>query len=413
MDGYRKTPAKKDQSRGEIHERENRYHKNPLLLLLFTLGAGAALAQTSVFTYQGHLTDGGAPANGTYNMQFRLFDTGPVGTGTLIGSFSPPPVQVTSSGFTVLLDFGAGAFPGAARYLEMIVNGTPLNPRHPITSTPYAIRSLVSTSADTATNAAQLGGVAASRYVQADAAGNVSIGGNLTVNGALSLNTVNAQTQYNLGGQRILSASANSLALGSGSGNPNASAFSTFIGQGAGAVSTGGSNTFVGTSVGFSNTTGDSNSIFGEGSSEFNTTGSRNSYFGHGSGVFNLSGSDNAFFGYSAGTRNAANGNSFFGALAAVANTVGGANTFIGYRAGTANTTGPENSFLGRDAGVSNTTGGANTFIGFQSGFFNQTGFFNTIVGRPAHLAGACSRRLHDGQILERESLIKRGGATN
>ena len=35
-----------------------------------------ALAQSTTFTYQGRLTDGGTPANGMYNMQFRIFDTG-------------------------------------------------------------------------------------------------------------------------------------------------------------------------------------------------------------------------------------------------------------------------------------------------------------------------------------------------
>ena len=41
--------------------------------------------------------------------------------------------------FTVPLDFLAGGFPGAVRYLEIIVNGAPLNPRQQIISAPYAI----------------------------------------------------------------------------------------------------------------------------------------------------------------------------------------------------------------------------------------------------------------------------------
>jgi hypothetical protein len=31
-------------------------------------------AQTTAFSYQGRLTDGGNPANGAYQMQFKLFD---------------------------------------------------------------------------------------------------------------------------------------------------------------------------------------------------------------------------------------------------------------------------------------------------------------------------------------------------
>src|ERR1700730_17226597 len=143
----------------------------------------ALCAQTSSFTDQGRLTDGGTPANGTYNMQFRIFDTGTVGTGTQIGTtLTPPPVQVSAGSFNVQLDFGSGVFTGPARYLDIVVNGTPLMPRQQITSTPYAIRSLAAVKADTATNATQLGGVDAARFVQSDAAGNVTIGGHLTEN---------------------------------------------------------------------------------------------------------------------------------------------------------------------------------------------------------------------------------------
>ena len=57
--------------------------------------------------------------------------------------------------FTVSLDFGASAFNGASRFLEIgarpagIGTFTPLVPRQQITSTPYAIRSLNAASADT------------------------------------------------------------------------------------------------------------------------------------------------------------------------------------------------------------------------------------------------------------------------
>ena len=33
-----------------------------------------SLAQTSAFSYQGRLQDGGTPANGSYDFQFQLFD---------------------------------------------------------------------------------------------------------------------------------------------------------------------------------------------------------------------------------------------------------------------------------------------------------------------------------------------------
>ncbi len=122
-------------------------------------------AQTTAFTYQGRLTDAGNPANGNYDMQFKLFDTPTVGTGTPQGStVTNPTVQVAAGGFTVQLDFGATVFNGAARYLEIGVrpSGSPnpytvLNPRTQITSSPYAIQTI---------NAQQLGGIPANQFVQ-------------------------------------------------------------------------------------------------------------------------------------------------------------------------------------------------------------------------------------------------------
>jgi hypothetical protein len=89
-----------------------------LLLLLFTLCAVTTLAQTSVFTYQGRLTDGGTAANGTYDLQFVLFDT--VSGGAQIATQTVPTVLVSGGIFTVQLDFGANAFPGANRWHGVI-----------------------------------------------------------------------------------------------------------------------------------------------------------------------------------------------------------------------------------------------------------------------------------------------------
>ena len=45
-------------------------------LLCLLCGASAALAQTTGFTYQGRLADGGTPVSGVYDMKFRLTDDG-------------------------------------------------------------------------------------------------------------------------------------------------------------------------------------------------------------------------------------------------------------------------------------------------------------------------------------------------
>jgi len=139
-------------------------------VLTIVLSCGAALGQSSSFTYQGRLTDGGAPANGNYDLQVALFDseTG----GTQVGQ-TQTITNVPAGGgvFTVTLDFGPAAFPGAARFLEIsmrpsgVGNYTLLTPRQAISSTPYAVRSLNAGTADTATNAQQLGNLPASTYV--------------------------------------------------------------------------------------------------------------------------------------------------------------------------------------------------------------------------------------------------------
>lgn len=141
-------------------------------LLATAVTVCSAMAQTSAFTYQGKLTEAGGPANGTYDLQFKLFNTPTVGTGTQQGStITNPSVQVSAGNFAVTLDFGANVFDGTARYLEIGVRptGSPtphtvLGPRVEITSSPYAIQTL------------QLGGLPASRYVKSEANGNVAIG---------------------------------------------------------------------------------------------------------------------------------------------------------------------------------------------------------------------------------------------
>ena len=154
-----------------------------MLPLMVLFGGLTAVAQTTGFTYQGKLTDSGNVANGSYDLQFTLWDAATGGS----QQPQPSPLTVTRSAvsvnggvFTVQLDFGANAFPGADRFLEISVRPsggttfTTLSPRQQISSTPYAIRSAstaladtatTSTSATNATNAAQLGGVAASQYV--------------------------------------------------------------------------------------------------------------------------------------------------------------------------------------------------------------------------------------------------------
>ncbi len=153
----------------------NSYSKNILFIILtIVLSASAIFGQGTAFTYQGKLNDGGIPANGNYDLTFQLFDTADskgAQQGETVKLFGVP---VSAGIFTVELDFGAcgNCFNGEGRFLEIAVRPagvgtfTTLIPRQPISSSPYAVRSLSSATTDLAINAQQLGGVAANQYVQ-------------------------------------------------------------------------------------------------------------------------------------------------------------------------------------------------------------------------------------------------------
>lgn len=303
-------------------------------LVIFCTMTLAAAGQSTEFTYQGKLSDGGVPANGSYDLQFRLFDDPAAGT-QLGQTISVPAVTVVQGIFTVRIDFG-NRFDGSARFLEISVRptGNPggyqqLLPRQPVTSAPYAIQSIVAATAMLAIDSTKLGGVEAGQYVQTvdprmsdprdplpgspnyiqNRAGpqpaDFNITGNGTVGSTFSANVVNSQTQFNINGSRAF-----------GYGNLS----SLFIGNGAGAA----------------NTTGDSNTFAGINAGAVNTDGYANSFFGRNSGNRNTSG----------------NGNTFIGANVGGLNTVGSNNTFVGDATGRTNTVGSFNTLIGRGASV-------------------------------------------------------------
>ena len=117
----------------------------------------------AVFTYQGRLNDRGAPANGSYDLRFALFDAST--SGSQIGVMLTNPAVVVSNGlFSAALDFGGSVFTGDARWLEIAVRTnsgsvfTTLTPRQPLTTAPYA---LYAPSAGWAWGATTANGVAA------------------------------------------------------------------------------------------------------------------------------------------------------------------------------------------------------------------------------------------------------------
>jgi hypothetical protein len=101
----------------------------------------------TAFTYQGRLNKDGNPVGGTCDFQFSLWDA--LSGGTQIGStITKYNVAVNNGFFTEQLDFGASAFNGDARWLQIAVrcpagsgSYTTLSPRQPLTAAPYALYS--------------------------------------------------------------------------------------------------------------------------------------------------------------------------------------------------------------------------------------------------------------------------------
>jgi len=118
-----------------------------LAMLLATLPSPlvAALEQGSDFTYQGFLTDGGAPANGVYDLQFTVYNA--VAVGAPVGATTTVPDLAISNGlFTVTISPGAGVFDGAALWLQIALRPgasggaySEVTPRQPIMAMPYAV----------------------------------------------------------------------------------------------------------------------------------------------------------------------------------------------------------------------------------------------------------------------------------
>ena len=113
------------------------------------LMSSPARAQSTAFTYQGHLDDAGAPTSGLHDFRVNLFNaaTG----GVVVG---PPQcadnVDVIDGVFTLLLDFGQAYATTAERHLEIQVRSdtglacgdlsgyTTMAPRQHLTATPLA-----------------------------------------------------------------------------------------------------------------------------------------------------------------------------------------------------------------------------------------------------------------------------------
>ena len=97
---------------------------------------------TTAFSYQGYLEDGGAPADGSYAFRFRLYDASKAGS--QVGADVKQTLNVADGIFTTLLDFGS-VFDGQALWLQVAVDPagsgsyTDLNERQRLLPVPYAM----------------------------------------------------------------------------------------------------------------------------------------------------------------------------------------------------------------------------------------------------------------------------------
>jgi hypothetical protein len=174
--------------------------KNIFLLTMCVLTAWLSATQTraqgtTAFTYQGQLHDNGTNANGAYTMIFKLYDA--LTGGNQIGSGITNATILGNGLFSVNLDFGASAFNGRARWLDITVsNGVAqtLSPRVQVLPTPYAqFAAMAATVTNNAIMNAQLAGNAVNTTnIQNGAVTTALIANNAVTNRNLTANAVNA-----------------------------------------------------------------------------------------------------------------------------------------------------------------------------------------------------------------------------
>ncbi len=336
------------------------------LLALLTITASA---QSAAFTYQGRLQDNGAAANGAYDLQFALFNAASGGA-QQGATITRNDVAVTDGVFTVQLDFGATPFNGAARWLHISVrNGastgayTPLNPRQALAPTPYALRSLSATSADSLSpncvgciTATQIQG--GSNFIQnattPQANANFNISGNGVIGGSLSLNGASG-AGFPLSVQGV---GSNGEWLGFRNTGGATKWHLNHLGGGLNIAETGQGDGRLflapGGQVGIGVTTP---------TARLDVNGNINAR-----DSINAQSSINTRY-YTIDGRRALSvprhiSNLSVGVEAGQSDATSDGNTFVGFRAGQVNTIGDDNTFVGAYAGDSNTTGRANTLLG-------------------------------------------------
>ncbi|HUD83640.1 MAG TPA: hypothetical protein VMQ67_09060, partial [Candidatus Saccharimonadales bacterium] len=374
------------------------------LALLSALNSqlSTAFAQGTAFTYSGQLQNSGSNANGSYDLQFTLYNA--IVAGSQSGPILTNATAVRNGLFTVTLDFGSGIFAGTTFWLDIAArtNGTgafaELSPRQQLTPTPYAIYAETSTvlsgpSSITINAGTGLGGggeVALGASTTLNNTGVLSVAGNADITASM------AEGAVTLGDNATSSNTPSTIVKRDSSGNFSAGTI-TLSGNlilpdvlsgpniiYAGTVlllysATEAENFFVGPVAGNSKTTGDANTAAGVSALSSDTTGSGNTATGVTALANTTTGSFNTANGYEAlyknttGSNNAANGSD-----ALFSNTTGSDNTANGYSALHDNTSGSFNTANGFDALFSNLSGSDNTANGYEALYENTNGAADT-----------------------------------
>ena len=325
-----------------MNPRYLRYVLTTIAVLPFVSAARAADVGTG-FSYQGQLKQNGAPANGNFDMEFRLFDAATLGNHvgnpvTLNG------VPVSNGLFTVTLngagEFGPSAFNGEKRWLQITVDGSTLTPRQTLTAAPYALALPGLYTVENATSPNIIGGYSANT-VTAGVVGATIAGGGTT--GAVSNNRVTDSYGTIGGGQGNQAGDAAGTAsdrqhatVGGGEAN-NATGEYSMVGGGGGNTASGYFSTVGGglyhTGSGYGSTVGGgyanvaSGDLSAVGGGDLNTASGRESTVGGG----NLNTASGYFSTVGGGQNNAASG-SFSTVPGGYSNEAGGAYSFAAGR---------------------------------------------------------------------------------